>query len=481
MNPINEKPQKLLFQMIIYFAIIALFWLLPPIGAITPEGMKLFGIFVAFIYGLTATSDVWPALITFVLFPLTGMVDFVGVLGYSFGNDTCFFVMLSLVLVAYMEESGAAAYIATWLLKRKILKGHPWRLLFMIFFICWLLSSFVNAIAGMMLTWAFLYQIFAQFNYKPFEKLPSLIMLGTCVVGGLGLSTLPWGNNSIVILNAFTNTTGLEVNYFLYMGYSIPYSLAVIALYLIMCRVLFKMDVQDLKSFNPETLSVESQVMNKEKGIAMLAMVALILIILIPTCFPATSLIATLSKQFGLSGKLLLIFAVVHMIRINGKSACNFVQMAKKGINWNLMMIVASIMVFSNLIGSDEAGINIFLGETLATFFVGKSHMVFIVTVAIVTVVCTNFMVNKIVAILMISMTMPIVQTLDIDPIQMVCLYTVISTVAFLLPSASQSATVLFSNSEWVRAADVFKYGMPLIFMMTILMIFWNLFYFSIF
>lgn len=478
---IKEKKLTYLWQVIVYFVIVAIFWLMPTVGAITPEGMKLFGIFIAFIYGLTVTSDAWPALLTFVLFPLTGMTSFAGVLNYSFGNDTCFFVMLSLILVAYMEHSGAAAFIATWLLKRKILKGHPWRLLFMIFFICWLLSSFVNAIAGMMLTWAFLYQIFAQFQYKPFDKFPSLIMLGTCAVGGLGLSTLPWGNNSIVILNAFTNTTGLEVNYFFYMGYSIPYSIAVIIGFLLMCKFLFRIDIQDFKNFNPETLSAESQVLNQEKSIAMLSMVALILLILIPTCFPASSSIAVLSKQFGLSGKLLLIFAIVHMLHIEGKPACNFVQMAKKGISWNLMMVVANIMVFSNLIGTDEAGINVFLSESLSTVFVGKPALIFIIVAAIVTVICTNFMVNKIVVVLMISMTMPTVQALGIDPIQIVCLYTVISTVAFLLPSASQSATVLFSNTEWVRAADVFKYGIPLIIMMTFLMIIWNLLYFSIF
>ena len=477
----EAKKERFALHLIIYLALVFFFSLLPPIGTITPEGMRLTGLFIAFIYGLTVTTDVWPALLTLVLFPFTGLLTFGGVLGASFGNDVCIFVMLSLVLVAYMEYSGAAAYAATWLLKRRFLKGHPWRLLFMLLFICWLLSSFVNAIAGMMLIWAFLYEIFAQFGYKPFDKFPSVFLLGTCVVGGLGLSTLPWGNNSIVILGAFTNSTGLDVNFFLYMGYSIPYAILVIALFLIMMRFLFHINIDDLKNFDPLTLNAESQKLTTEKIIALMAMVALVLIILIPSCCPADASIALWSKKFGLSGKLLAIFAVLQMIHINGKPACNFVQIAKKGINWNLMVVVADVLVFSSVMGTDAVGINLFLADALSPIFVGKPALLFIVLAAIVTVICTNFMVNKIIAILMVSITMPIAVTLGIDQVQLVCLYTIICTVAFMLPSASQSAAVYFSNTGWVRAADVYKYGTPVIIMMTLLQILWNLVYFSIF
>ena len=126
-----QKPAKTRFflQVMIYLAIVVLFFILPPLGAITPEGMRLMGLFIAFIYGLTVTSDVWPSLVTLILLPLTQLTTFAGVISASFGNDTYIFMMLSLVLVAYMETSGAAAFVATWLLKRPALKGHPWRLM----------------------------------------------------------------------------------------------------------------------------------------------------------------------------------------------------------------------------------------------------------------------------------------------------------------------------------------------------------------
>ena len=476
----SSARRRFIVQVLIYAAIVVLFFLLPPLGAITVEGMRLLGLFIAFIYGLTVSSDVWPSLVTLVLLPLSGLTTFGGVITASFGNDTYIFMMLSLVLVAYMETSGAASFVAAWLLKRPWLKGHPWRLICMLLFVCWLLSSFVNAIAGMMLTWVFLYEIFAQCNYQPFEKFPSLIMLGTCVVGGLGLSTLPWGNNSVVILNAFTNMTGLKVNYFLYMGYSIPYAIVVILLYLALCKWLFRVDVTHLATFDPDKLSVQTPKLTSSSKLALLAMAALILLILLPSCFPADSAVVSLSNRFGLSGKLLLIFAVLQLIHLDGQPACAFVVNAKKGVDWKLMMVVANILTFSALIGNEKAGISAFLEDVLAPLFLGKPAFVFIVLAAVATVVCTNFMVNKIIAVLMISMTIPIATALGIDPVQMACLYTVICTVAFILPSASQSAFVLFSNTQWVRASYVYKYGLPVIIMMTVVHILWNLLYFAL-
>ncbi|MFM9414051.1 SLC13 family permease [Peptococcus simiae] len=468
-------------KLIIYLAIIALFFLIiPPVGTISAEGMRLVGLFIAFVYGVTVTTDVWPSLLTWVFFPLTGVVTFKESLALNFGSDVFFFVLLSLVLLAYMETSGAAAFAAAWLLKRKFIVGHPWRLIFMLMFVCWLISSFVNAIAGMMLTWVFMYEIFAKFNYKPYEKFPSLMMLGTCAFGGLGLSTLPWGNNSIVILDVLEKTADLKVNYMEYILYTVPYALFVLAGFMLLCRFVFKLDVTPLKDFNPADLSQEVQKATPEKIVALLAMLSLILLILIPSSLPQDSPVAVFMGNFGLSGKLIFIFTVLQLIRINGKPACSFVENAKKGVSWKLVMMVAIILTFSPLIAGDNTGINETLGTVISPLFDNQPALVFIILAAIVTVICTNFMINKIIAILMVSITLPIGVQLGIDPLQLGFLYTVICTVAFMLPSASQSATVLFSNTEWVRAKDVYKYGLPMIILMTVLQVAWNLIFFAI-
>lgn len=476
----EKSKNKDLLSYLVFFAVIVVFSALPTIGDITPQGMRLIGLFFAFIFGMTVTSDPWPALFTIVLFPITGLVSMADVLTIGVGNDTFVFVLFSLVLISYMEVSGAAKFVTTWLLQRKMLLSHPYRLIFMLLFICWLLSAFVNAVAGLLITWAFIYEIFGCFGYKPREKTSTVIMFGTCVVAACGLASLPWGNNSLVILNAFTNLTGTDVNYLLYMGFSLPFAFMVIFIYLALCKLVFRPDVKAMKDYDPSIFDAKALEMTSEKKTALFSMVALVLVILVPNCFPATSVIGKISALFGLSGKLLLIFAILQILRIKGQQVFNFSKLSKAGSNWNLMLLVADILVFSNLISNEKAGISTFLTKVLSPIFEGKPAVLLLIIGTIVTVVITNFMVNKIVGVLMISITLPIATQLGIDSVQLASLYTVSCTIAFMLPSASQASTVFFANSEWARPKDCFAYGIVTIIPLTAACLIWNILYFGI-
>lgn len=475
-----EKSKKNFMSVLVFFCIILVFAVVPTPNGITAEGMRLIGLFFAFIFGMTVTDDPWPALFTLVLFPLTGLVTMADVLVTGVGNDTFVFVLFSLFLISYLESSGAAKFVTTWLLQRKMLLGHPYRLLFMLFFICWLLSAFVNAVAGLLIIWSFLYEIFHCFGYKAREKTSTIIMFGTCVTAAIGLASLPWGNNSLVILNAFTNMTGESVNYLVYMGFSLPFAMMVIGIYLFLCRFVFRLDVSAMKAYDPSIFDRGALEMTAEKKVALLSMVVLVVLILVPNCFPATSVIGRVGALFGLSGKLILIFAVLQILRVDGAPVFNFSKLSKAGSNWNLMLLVADILVFSSLISNEKAGISTFLTNALSPVFDNKPAVLLIIIGAIITVIITNMMINKIVGVLMISITLPIATRLGIDSVQLVSLYTVACTIAFMLPSASQASTVFFANAEWARPKDIFAYGLMTIVPLTIVCIGWNLLYFGL-
>ena len=67
----EAKKDRFGSQLIIYLALVLLFFLLPPIGTITTEGMRLTGLFIAFIYGLTVTVEPWPCLLYTSISPLS--------------------------------------------------------------------------------------------------------------------------------------------------------------------------------------------------------------------------------------------------------------------------------------------------------------------------------------------------------------------------------------------------------------------------
>ena len=111
----------------IIFCVIALSgWFLPAVAPITTEGMRLVTVFLAAIYGWTVTSEPWPSFMVLVFVPFTGLINQAGTLSLSWGSDATLFMELLMVLVGFLEATGATGYIANFLLTRKALKGHPW-------------------------------------------------------------------------------------------------------------------------------------------------------------------------------------------------------------------------------------------------------------------------------------------------------------------------------------------------------------------
>ena len=73
--------------------------------------------------------------------------------------------------------------------------------------------------------------------------------------------------------------------------------------------------------------------------------------------------------------------------------------------------------------------------------------------------IATNFMNNGPVAIIMMSLVMSMGASVDAN-ITALCMGCILfSQVAYATPIASPFAAMLFSNTEWIRPKDVYKYG----------------------
>ena len=75
-------------HVIITFALMFGFGLLPTFSTVTPEGMNLIGIFLGLLYGWTASSLIWPSLMGIVAISILGIMPLGDFLAISFGNET---------------------------------------------------------------------------------------------------------------------------------------------------------------------------------------------------------------------------------------------------------------------------------------------------------------------------------------------------------------------------------------------------------
>lgn len=459
----------------IYFAIVALFFfVIPPFDPITKAGMRLLGIFIAAIFGWSiAQTEIWPSLLTFILFPFTGLVNLSGVLSLTWGTDVFLIIIFMMILVGFLEASGATVFVASFLMSRKFLLGHPWRLIFMIFMVAWLLSSFCGNFPGMFITWGFIYSICKALGYKPYDKFSNLLIFGVGVMGALSLSALPWAGNSLVILNSYAASTGVPINYAHYLAYSLPYGIFSILGYMTLCKFVFRLDVSKLKDFRPDFIAKEDLILTPQRKIALIATAVIVFLLLLPGILPSGAF-KTFLDTFGLSLKVMIVFAVLSLIKVDGKKVFDFHQLASKSLPWNMLMMSAGILSFVALLGSADAGIGAFLAQALTPLFQNTSVIFFFFITVIVTLILTNFMINMVVAVIMISAVVPISVTLGVPPLQIVYLITIVCTIAFMLPAASAASCALFANTAWIKAKDIYLYSIPTIILLAVIAVVWN-------
>lgn len=177
-----------------------------------------------------------------------------------------------MVFVAFMESTGTTTYVAAYLLTRKMLQGHPWRLIFMIFLVAWILSTLCGNLPGMLITWGFIYKICAILEYKPFDKFANLMIFGVAVMGALSLSTAPWHGNALVILNAYMASSGATINYAHYLAYTIPVGIFSILGFMVLCKYVFRLDVSKLQNLDPNVFDKKDTILTTERKITLISL-----------------------------------------------------------------------------------------------------------------------------------------------------------------------------------------------------------------
>lgn len=179
-------------------------------------------------------------------------------------------------------------------------------------------------------------------------------------------------------------------------------------------------------------------------------------------------------KAIGNSGICFLVFAIWSLIKIDGKQIFNIQELAKNGVPWNMVLVSLAIFTFIALLASPATGISAFVGSKLGPIFIGKPAALFIILCMIITIVLTNFMANMVVAVVMFAATFPIAGQLGIDIMQLGFLFTICSSIAFLLPAASPAGMLIFMNKEWMTPGEIYKFAVPSVIMMGIVAYVWN-------
>ena len=192
----------------------------------------------------------------------------------------------------------------------------------------------------------------------------------------------------------------------------------------------------------------------------LLLMAALIMMMLAPSIAPADWLIIRLLNTISSAGVAALICMLMCVIHIDGSPLMEPRTIIRDGVSFDVMFLGAAVLPLAlKVFSSEQAGINAFIVHLFGPIVQGKSAIVFLILTSICALVLTNFMINVTVPTILFPAFYPIALTLGISPVALMVIIVYSCVLAFLLPSASPMAAVMFGNSGYIRTKDIYKYG----------------------
>lgn len=338
-------------------------------------------------------------------------------------------------------------------------------------------SAFTNTFAAILIFWGIFYNICQQAGIKPYEKYPTLMVLGIALNSVLGACLLPYRTGPLITLGAYQALTGIAIDFLHFMLFIVPALLLIPIVYILACRFVFRVDVSMLKGAKVDFIKAEELVMTKRQKVIMSFLVMFIAMAVIPTVLPKTFFLTQLLNKLTTTGMVILLLMVMTWIKIEGKPLISFQQLAGKGINWDMLMLFIIILPLSNLLMGDDTGIKLFLVNALQPIFGGIPPLVFMVTTLALPIIITNFANNIVVAMIFIQIICTMAAPLGVNMTPMIMTLMIGANLAFYTPAASAPAALVFGNTEWIKPKDIYTMGGAMMLILAVATIAFGLFW----
>lgn len=455
----SRFPQTLhaLITIIIMFGV----GFIPPVSALTVNGMKILGILIGTIYGVTFCAPAWPCLLGMVAMAVLGVAPVATILSTGLGSDSIMLMVFFFVFVAVLEQNKITEFLATWMITRKVVKGRPWFFSYMMIIGTMFTGAIGSSFPAMIVFWGILISVCKMYDIKPFTKYPTVMFMGIAI-GGLASSSTWLFRGNPLFVNALLmqiSNGSLSLNFGIYAAFSFIMWMIVIAGYIILCKYIFKIDLSVMSTIDDSVVKKENLILNKRQKITMFYVV-LVLVVYCGIGFtPTQSALGQYFATFGSTIPIILILSLMAITTIDGKAILDFPKAATQGVVWDTVVLSGALLSLSTIMMTAETGVSESILALLSPVFAGKGAVFMCIVICIVAVVLTNFMANTTVGLMFTPVIYSFGMSMGFDPMPLIAMLLISIHIAYLTPAASPFASLLFGNSQWVKANDIYKYG----------------------
>ena len=164
-------------------------------------------------------------------------------------------------------------------------------------------------------------------------------------------------------------------------------------------------------------------------------------------------------SSLGNSVPVMVAIILMCIIRVDGKSIMDYKDAATHGVPWSALIFNAAVLELSGALVLDKVGISDYLINTVSPMVAGVDEKMFILVIAVLCVILTNFSSNTVCATVFFTISAPI--ALAMGNVNMIALASVIgaaASYAFATPPSTMPMAVV-AGTGWVDTKVMFKYG----------------------
>lgn len=450
---------------IIAIVLMLLGFIIPPPAPITEMGIAVVFIFIGMIWGWSTCGMLWPSLLGVIMLGFTGYAATPeAALGLMLTNTTFIASLVGFILFAYINETNLLDVVSTWLVSRKFAAGKPWVFVTFLFFALAVASPFIgNPILLIILGMQFMGPVLAKMGYTKEDTFPTFIMLGISMSGIM--TVWPYFMPSAIYTSGIISTAvGAPITGFQYtMCIVVPLVLSLV-LFIFTGKFIARVDTTKFKEGSQallESIGDQKISLNKDQKRGAILLVIFAVAMIIPSVLPKTWAITQLFSKAGIVGvAVILTVAILILCKEDGEPFAKFGSLVS-GVNWDMVCLTGGIMVIAAALISGGTGVIAFLSAIVIPLLSKMSLVGFVVAVCVFMCVISQFSMNMVLQMVFAPILAPILMAAGYNPMIAVMAVYFGTQWAYLAPSGSMMAAMVFGNTEWVSKKQLYKVCVP--------------------
>ena len=430
------------------------FGLLPPFATLTPVGMKVLGVFLGVIYGYSTCDVIWPSLFAILAFGLSGFTTMSGAIAAMMGNNVVFQSLVSFIAAGALTHYGFGKWFVRWSLSRRLFQGKPLFYAWAFITLFGLSAAVISQIPLSILLYAIWLDIADSCGYPADSSFRYVgmggILLGTILGGG----AIPYQSWMLGLAETWAAATGEPLNYGLMAVLTLTSTVLILTLYVLVSRVVFRVDYSIMQGFDVSKLGEESEHLRPRTRRIITIYLFTVAVVILGSTLIGTPLNRFVNSTMTVAGMFCLCTALLLVVPSgegDGQACIVFDQVKNTAISWPSIFICAVTLPVASAVTDPATGIVPWLTEVFSPLFRGHSGMFILIVTIILCMVLVNLGSNIAFGAAMIPIIAPFAMESGMNPQLVGSAMIFISSIGMVLPGASAPASIFHAQSALPR------------------------------